>query len=132
MFTQPKNLSWVNIQFNLRMYVGSFIWPNVEQKHNPIAAGCLIIVLWINFNAILAIKLTILLQLVAIQLYVESLNLFFLQCSFMSTSRFNTFLSFLFHLQLTREASWEQVLIYNCNLAKIKKQCNGTKPTTQS
>jgi hypothetical protein len=28
---------------------------------------------------------------------------------------------YLFNLYLTREASWEQVLICNCNLAKIKQ-----------
>ena len=38
---------------------------------------------------------------------------------------------YLFHLYLTRKASWEQVLIYNCNLAKIK-QSSATKTTTQS
>ena len=39
--------------------------------------------------------------------------------------------SFLFHLYLTMYASWEQVLIYNCDLAKIK-QSSATQTTTQS
>ena len=38
---------------------------------------------------------------------------------------------YLFHLYLTRYASWEQVLIYNCDLAKIK-QSSLKHTTTQS
>lgn len=40
--------SWVNIQFNLRLVQLYAQLCKNEQKHIPIAAGCLKIVCWIN------------------------------------------------------------------------------------